>query len=143
MEELKWNDSRMSVDIKLIDDQHKELLKIINTLATSINDNSQKRDILIIVDKLIEYTKYHFSTEEVLFEKFNFDKTDSHKAEHAEFIQTFTDIRLKLTDYKYSRNKLAVEISQKIFTYLTTWFVKHVTGTDREYIELFKENNVK
>jgi hemerythrin len=48
MEYLHWNDETMSIGIELIDEQHKELLKIINQLSTTIHENSQKIDIIMI-----------------------------------------------------------------------------------------------
>ena len=64
MDFIKWNNETMGIGIMLIDNQHKELLKIINKLSSSIYNNSQQRDILEIIDELIHYADYHFSTEE-------------------------------------------------------------------------------
>ena len=44
MNTIIWNDKTMSLGIPLIDEQHKELLNIINQLSTSIYSNTQKKD---------------------------------------------------------------------------------------------------
>ena len=143
MKVLDWDDSKMSVTIELIDNHHKKLLNIINELYTTIRENSQKKDILIIVDKLIKYTQYHFSVEEAYFEKFDFKESDSHKKEHTHFINMFQEIKDTIEKSKINMNKSAINLAEDIFKYLVNWFINHVTKCDKEYIELFKENGIK
>lgn len=143
MEILKWNDSLMSVDIELIDDQHKALLRIVNDLAITIKENSQKKDITDIVDRLIDYAHYHFSTEENYFAEFNFDEITSHKEDHQEFAKNFLQIRKSLDDTELYRGVSTVLIATEIFEYIADWFIVHVTGSDRKYIELFKQKGIK
>lgn len=139
---LDWNDEKMSIGIETIDIQHKELLKIINQLSTSIHTNSQKKDILVIINELINYADYHFKTEEELFDRLNFDEKDSHKKEHSYFIQKFIDIKNNISSDEFYLNKNAIEIANDVFNYLINWFLNHIAGTDREYIELFKKNGL-
>ena len=143
MDIVEWDDEKMGIGIKLIDDQHKELLKIINLLSNSINSNSQKKDILTIVDKLIDYAGYHFSQEKELFDKFNYEETQAHETEHAKFLKKFVEIQKKLLDNESYKNESIIEISEDVFKYIIDWFINHVTGTDRKYVSLFKENGIE
>jgi len=143
MELLNWNDDKMGVGIKLIDNQHKKLLEIINKLATSINKNSQKNDLLPIVNELVEYASYHFTTEEELFDKFNYAESEAHISEHTHFIEKFLSMKNKILINKLYREKSAVETAEDIFIFLTNWFIEHVVGTDRKYVVLFKENGIE
>ena len=61
MNTIIWNDKTMSLGIPLIDEQHKELLNIINQLSTSVYSNTQKKDIFMIINKLIDYANFHFT----------------------------------------------------------------------------------
>lgn len=143
MEALKWNNDRMGVDIELIDSHHKELLHIINDLATTIEENSQKDDILGIVNRIIKYAHYHFSIEEAFFERFHYDDSEAHKEEHNKFFKDFEEIRDELKEIDGYRGKSVIRISEDVFEYITTWFVQHVTGSDRKYVKLFKEHGIK
>jgi len=143
MEFLEWNDETMGVGIKLIDNQHKELLKIINQLSTSIYKNSQRKELVIIIDELIEYAKYHFSTEESLFDIYNYNEKLVHKKEHTLFVIKFIDIKDKILNSELYLMRNAVEIAEDVFTYIIKWFLNHVAGKDRKYIELFRENGIE
>lgn len=143
MEVLEWNDKTMGIGIKLIDDQHKELLKIMNQLETSIHENSQRRDILTIVDELIDYAAYHFITEEKMFDKIDYEEAEIHKKEHAEFVEKFDAIKNKISNDEFYLMKSAIEISDDIFNYIISWFIEHITGSDRRYVELLKGKGIK
>jgi len=139
---IKWNDETMSIGIMLIDNQHKELLKIINKLSSSIHNHSQRRDILEILDELISYADYHFSTEEELFDKFNYKESEIHKKEHSLYVKEFIELRNKIMQDKVYMNKSAIEVSESVFNYIVKWFLNHVVGSDRKFVEVFKENGV-
>ena len=70
MEFIKW-DSSFETDIKIIDVQHKVLIKKVNQLYEFIEDNSINR-IYPLIDELLEFTDYHFETEENYFAVFNY-----------------------------------------------------------------------
>lgn len=142
MKLLEWNDKKMALGIEEIDNQHKEFLKIINQLSTSIEQNSQKKDILIILDALIDYAHMHFQKEEELFSKFNYIHKDEHKDEHEAFNDKFLSLKKSLENNTEYKNKSAIYLSQEMYVYVTRWFIEHVTGTDRKYVELFKENGL-
>ena len=140
---LKWNQETMGTGVKLIDNQHKDLLKIINKLSTSINNKSQKKDILSIINEFINYADYHFSTEENLFDKFDYCESDSHKKEHSFFLNEFIKLKNEISGDKAYKNKTAIEISEQLFQYIINWFLTHVVGSDKKFVMLFKENGIK
>lgn len=142
MELLKWNDEQMSTGLETIDSQHKKLVKIINDLTTAINKNQENEVLFEIVDNLIEYTQYHFTTEEELFEKFDFQDSSLHKSEHKYFIEHFKAIKKGLEKNANQRDKSIITLSEDILAYLKNWFFSHITGSDRDYIDLFKKNGV-
>ena len=143
MEPIEWNNEKMSIGIKLIDDEHKVLLGIINQLSTSITEQSQKNDILIIINKLMDYASHHFKTEERLFEKFDYIEADIHLKEHSAFSEKFIEIKHKFEiDSLYLRRN-SIEIAEDIFTYIIVWFLKHVNGSDRKYVKLFQDHGIE
>jgi len=95
---FEWSDKTMSVGIESIDKDHKKLLKIINNLILSIMENTQTNDTLPAIEKLIDYSTYHFESEEDNFEKFNYSDAFSHKKEHERFISNFLEIKKEIED---------------------------------------------
>ena len=46
------------------------------------------------------------------------------------------------SDNKYLR-KSAIEVADDVFQFIINWFLEHISGSDRKYVDLFKENNIK
>jgi hemerythrin len=135
MEILKWDDS-MSVQIQEIDDQHKKLISLLNNFYTELQDGSVREKLGKLLDGLLEYTDFHFTTEENYMQKFNFEGFESHKNEHAAFIEKVQDVKKR-----YDEGKMVV--SPEVTNYIKDWLVKHIKGTDQEYIQCFRENGLQ
>jgi hemerythrin len=66
---FEWND-KFSVGIPEIDEQHKKLFEIISTVFDGIAERNDRELLKTAFDKILDYTKYHFATEEGYFVKF-------------------------------------------------------------------------
>ena len=142
MELLIWDDEKMGMGIEIIDSQHKKLVTIINDLATAIDKQAETEVLFAVVERLIEYTKYHFETEQKFFDEFDFHEKSLHKSEHKYFIEHFKAIQKGLEKDAKKRDKNIIKLSEDILEYLVDWFIAHITGSDREYMELFKKNGL-
>ena len=71
MELFTWSDE-MSVNIKRIDEQHKKLIDLLNSLFLAMIEGQAQSVIEKIVGELINYADYHFKTEEYYFEEHNY-----------------------------------------------------------------------
>ncbi len=60
---IKWNDV-VSVRVKEIDDQHKVLIEMINSLHTALLLNEARKSQKIVVDKMVDSASRHFPLEE-------------------------------------------------------------------------------
>lgn len=65
MPTLVWSE-KYSVNVAEIDAQHKQLLEHVNRLHAGVAAKIDKEDLRQLVLDLIEYTRFHFSTEERL-----------------------------------------------------------------------------
>lgn len=139
---MEWNAEKMALGIKFIDEQHQELLKIINKLSITIRNNLQVHDILNIVEELIDYAHYHFLVEEEFFDKYNYKDVDSHKNAHHLFVDKFIELKIKLAEDKTYKNKSAIEITEDVFRFSINWFLTHVMVTDKKYVKLFREKGL-
>ena len=133
--EFEW-DEKYSVQVKEIDDQHKKLVDLIFQLFNSINKHSTKEELGGILEELIEYASYHFSTEEKYFNKFNYKNSAEHIEEHKQFVEKVSDL-----NKKYLNNE--IEISFELIDYLEDWLLDHLVDSDQKYVECFKEKGLK
>lgn len=80
---MTWDDS-LSVNVREIDVQHQKLIDMINEFYEHVGKNSGQA-FRTLLDSLVDYTKYHFSTEERYFKRFAYPAAGSHTEMHEKF----------------------------------------------------------
>ena len=132
-----WNKS-IEIDIQKIDNQHKKLVEIINDLYDAMNEGRSNDAIEEILNRLVDYTEYHFSTEEHYFKKFNYSDAEAHKKEHDHFCQQIRDYRKALDE---GNNNEA--LTSEVWNLLQNWLVQHINSSDKKYKPLFTDNGLQ
>jgi len=131
---FKWRDT-FKLDIPEIDAQHQKLFEMGSKLyeIISLKDDCDHYDeIMQIIDELRDYTQYHFSYEEDLMRKKNYENYDTHKIEHDFFIKKLA--RIDIEDVENDQDKVMLEM----VTFLADWISSHILKTDRQYREILK-----
>ena len=125
MQEILWNDN-LSVHVKEIDDQHKELIKMINRLGEAVKDGSWPKKIVTLSDVLLEmidYLDYHFSTEEKYMIAYNYPEYQAHREEHQRFVR-------EVTTFAEAFHNGKTGLSNDILLFLKDWYLNHIMNTD-------------
>jgi len=133
---FKWKD-RLNTGIEVIDNQHKRLFEIGTELynLTSLDDGIDHYDeIVVVINKLKDYTKYHFDYEEQRLEKLNYSGLHDHKIEHQRFIDKLNEIEAK--DIDINQKQIILDIIE----FIINWISEHIVGTDFKYKEIYMEN---
>lgn len=115
--------------IELIDNEHKELFRIVdqaNRLVKSYDESSSYDKILDILDKLREYTKEHFADEEEYMESIHYEGLEAQKRAHDAFIEKLENIDLSDIDENPQ------ESLQQLLEFLLGWLVNHILHTDKK-----------
>lgn len=131
---MTWNDS-MSVGISEIDNQHKQLIAIINNLAEAMRARRSNEELGKILAELSRYTLNHFSLEERYFRQFGYPDAAAHIAQHKDFIS-----KVSTFSADFASGKLAISI--EVMNFLSDWLVKHIKGTDKQYGPFLKEKGL-
>lgn len=129
-----WSD-KYSVNIEVIDEQHKELFNILDNcyeLLLKNKDDDKYDKIITILEELKNYTIYHFKTEEEFMKKNGYSKFLSHKFAHDAFIEQIKGFDLYSidTDQKKSINDLLDIVSN--------WIKFHILETDKNIHKYLK-----
>lgn len=121
-----WNDN-FNTDIEIIDEQHKKLVQLLNSLASHIAFNSDLPEMNHIFEELIDYTVYHFSTEEKIWNQTlaGDDLDGHHKQGHQHFIEEVLSLKEQL---EVTPTELLVE---QTLLLLTRWLALHILESDR------------
>jgi hemerythrin len=131
---IKWSD-KYSTGISIIDEEHKKLIEIINKAITASRHKDNPREIIGILREMSDFAQTHFATEETYMLEFGYPDYEHHKKEHQDFlIETIAF----LDDAAKGDSLLAYEI----LDHLKVWFVSHIQGTDRGYIDCFKKHGL-
>lgn len=132
---IVWSE-KFEIGYKRIDDQHKELINIINDLheAASNGDLSipeVKDRFKIILKRTVDYATYHFATEEKIMKAVHYQSFKEHISKHREFSSKVLEEVMKYT------NGENIDMEDFI-VYLRDWLFSHILGADKDFINELK-----
>jgi len=132
---ITWSKS-LSVGVDEFDNQHQNLIAMINELHVAMKERKGKAAMAKIIYGLINYTSSHFLAEEIYFDKYNYPDSESHKKEHQLFVEKVKDVQKGFTE-----NRLMISIDTMDF--LKDWLTNHIQGTDKKYSAFFNKLGLK
>lgn len=131
---IQWSE-KLSVSVQMIDEQHKQLIAIVNGIHDTVVAGAERKALSKIFDELISYTVYHFRTEEDFFEKYNYAERAGHKALHNELTQ-------KALELQEAFGQGSATISYEVLDFLHDWLMTHIIGCDRKFGEFLVARGV-
>jgi hemerythrin len=130
---VSWSPT-FSVGVKLIDDQHKGLLNLVNDLFNHvIGDEAQERVYFQkVIQQAVQYVKVHFATEEKIMLHTDFPGYAEHKKAHDAFVLTVIE---NVRDFEAGK-----KFSLSGFTkFLKEWILTHIAIMDKQYFAYFRQ----
>ncbi len=121
-----WTDV-LSVNDPEIDQQHRQLIDIINSLHAAMVAGKAKQVIGDLTDRWMEYTVRHFQYEEKRMAACGYPDLENHRRQHAKMAQRVRDIKEKAN----SGQGLVELEARKI---LKAWLTEHIKGSDKQYV---------
>lgn len=122
---MTWSD-KLSVGVKQFDEEHKQLVRLINQLHDAMKTGQGKQVISNILQGLISYTQNHFATEERLMRTHGYPDYEQHKKEH-------NSLTLSVLDLQKQYQAGNMLLSQKVMDFLKDWLANHIQGLDKGY----------
>jgi len=126
---IEWN-SGLNLGVKSLDKEHKHLLKLINKLSLSINENAPKEYVNAIFDELVQTATKHSQNEEDLLQKCDYKNLKKHTSEHLNFINKIKELKAS-----YNNSSSADDVPAKLYDLL----LEHIISEDMPLITLFEE----
>lgn len=127
-------DKRFETGIPQIDEQHKELVNIMNRLAAHVANLSASVTLNEIFAELADYASYHFETEEAVWAKYF--KDDDWYVEHQKTHQSFIEKVVTLKGLE--SEKPLEEVVQEIVSFLSQWLAYHILESDKRMAIVIK-----
>jgi len=122
---FQWRQD-LSVGFQEIDDQHKELFRKINDLLESIGQGRGIQEVKNMIKFLEDYTATHFSAEEKLMLKYNYNGYPAQKTEHNKFIKVLDELKKKIGTSDVLLSSLLTV--QKV---TVDWLINHISKMDK------------
>ena len=137
---IKWEE-RFKTGYKRIDNQHKELVNIINDLYETgvkgdIEDEEVKKSFKEIIKRTIDYATYHFAYEEKIMSAINYSAAKDHISKHRSF-------SLKIVDEVDRYEKGDDLVIKDFITFLKDWLLNHIVLEDKKFISEVKTTLAK
>lgn len=127
---ISWKD-KYETHIETLDEQHKKLVKMINELHDSMKSGASVEVCHKILKEVVEYTDYHFKSEEKLFQKHNYPDAIRHKKEH-------DDLRAKAIEHLNNYKEKPLSSSLEVMIFLKEWLNHHILEVDMKYSSFLK-----
>jgi len=129
---ITWS-NRFACGIKKIDDQHKELVMLVNEMFNHVTGNSVQENeyFFSVIKKAIEYVKIHFATEEKIMLAAKYEGYLEHKKKHDSFVLT---VARNVQDYRYGKRFTLLSFTR----FLKDWVLTHIALMDKQYFDYLR-----
>lgn len=130
MSRIDFSDE-LSVGLPLIDEQHKQLIALSNSLIQAVINGVGEEVLDEVFLKLRAYVCYHFADEEQYMKKIGYPQFEEHKILHKQLTADVDDFRNRLKDQSTVSPSETLE-------FVCNWIVKHIEEEDMkigQYVE--------
>ena len=122
---LTWNHA-CSIGVKAMDDQHGVLMDTLNDLRLALVQGRGRDQVSEGLNRLIEFTRMHFASEEQLLEQHGYPALAEHRDAHQRLLGEIEEAAL----HTQHNDELHM---RSILMFLRDWYMKHVDDLDQQY----------
>ena len=128
---IVWT-NELSVDVKLLDNDHKKLAILINDLHDGLMAGNDGKALGSIFDELVAYSRLHFANEERLLAEAGYEGAAAHKQEHEHKLEQLLKFQARFKRAKESTAYL------EVLDQLKNWLFTHMEHSDKEFMAHLK-----
>lgn len=127
LEIFPWNHN-FETGINIIDEQHKQLVHLLNQLAAHLANRSSTVTLSNVFSELANYANYHFKSEEEVWSRYlvSDDTFSEHKKSHNEFWGSIQVLQDSCKDAELD------ESIRNIVLFLAKWLAFHILEADKK-----------
>jgi hemerythrin len=131
---INWN-SKYSVGIKNLDEQHNEIINLLNELHAAMLKGQAQNVAATLLPKTLRHARDHFSTEERLMESTKYPGLGEQRAEHSALLA-------KIDEYATRHNKGDKAVYLELLTFMRDWLNNHLMKVDKKYTNWLNERGI-
>jgi diguanylate cyclase (GGDEF)-like protein/hemerythrin-like metal-binding protein/PAS domain S-box-containing protein len=107
--------------VKTIDDQHRQIVQMVNDLNRSLEDGRDEEDLKNLFSALLAFTVNHFATEEMLMTRYDYPQLEEHKKQHVNLVYELQEITAEFTQ--------GAEL--RLLQSIKDWLLGHIQHADK------------
>ena len=115
-----------TVGVRAMDDQHGILMDTMNELRQAVVHGECREQISEVLDRLIEFTRMHFSSEEQLLERYFYPGLARHRTEHQRILAQILQSSHRVQHGEQMQIRPLLCMLRESYT-------EHIEGMDLEY----------
>lgn len=119
---VAWSDD-LCIGIPKVDEEHQKLVEILNQLDEASHNGKGSRVMGDILAQLIEYTKFHFASEEEVMLDAEYPKLKLHSAQHRQLVEKVEKLNVKF-------HNSGQRITKETMDFLKYWLTNHILVDD-------------
>ena len=131
---IEWSEE-YSVGIESLDEQHQNLVNIINKLDEARKRGKGSKIMNQVLNEIIGYTQEHFSFEENMMKEADYPDLKLHRNQHRQLLQKIERFQFEFLNEK---NRISAEMGE-FFSY---WLTSHILKHDKDYMECLRNEMV-
>ncbi len=132
---INWSDE-FRIDGGSIDDQHRQLVEIVNRFEEACRRGQGRRVMGDILNDLMGYTQEHFAFEEKVMEEAGYEGLKQHQSQHRQLIQ-------KLEKFQFDFNSQGRRVTCDMKDFLKYWLTSHILKEDQAFAACLKGQPVQ
>ena len=121
---IAWNDNNF-LGIPIIDEQHRSIVAIINTLHYFVEKHMELEVLTPIISAISQYTIIHFKTEEIMLKEAGYPSLDDHILLHKHLVNEMKSVADESTQERDV---------EPLLKFLKAWWLNHINREDRKYV---------
>jgi len=133
---MEWSD-KLSVGIKTIDSQHKELFKRINNLVAAIKQQRCRDEIDHTIEFLENYARVHFSEEEKHMVETDYPGYEEQCREHGNYMAALAELKKQASQPRIRGS--SYDLSATTNQVVVDWIVTHIIKIDMKFGDYLKK----
>lgn len=133
---LVWEENRHALGIPSIDQQHRDLMDLVNELTEAVAHGCDFEQALRQMEKILDFAAGHFAHEEALMRQHGFPGLEQHAAEHEKLLREAATLMKTLSPENFDRAVL-------VTAFLTDCTENHILHEDRAIGQYFEERGIK
>ncbi len=125
MDKIIWNDG-FSVHVPSLDQQHEELISLINNLIDYSDANVDSEVISDTLTRMTRYATDHFRDEEEYMLKSGYPEYEAHKELHKKYKKKTVSLCMDTMQHQET-------VPRELLEFLKNWWITHLLEIDRLY----------